>query len=104
MAGKSHPLLDSRTATRVAELFRTFSDTSRVQLLYLLATREYNAGALAGLTGITESALSQHIRKLRQMGLVSVRRYGKAVYYHIDDEPIINLFRQGVSHIRQDDI
>jgi DNA-binding transcriptional ArsR family regulator len=101
MAGKSHPLLDSRTATRVAELFRTFSDTSRVQLLYLL---EYNAGALAGLTGITESALSQHIRKLRQMGLVSVRRYGKAVYYHIDDEPIINLFRQGVSHIRQDDI
>lgn len=92
--------LDEHTAAHVAELFRAFSDTSRVRLLYLLAAREYNVGALADLVGISESAVSHHLRNLRQMKLVKARRNGKEVFYHIEDEHIITLFGQGVSHVR----
>jgi DNA-binding transcriptional ArsR family regulator len=98
---KIDPSLDEHTAAHVAELFRAFSDTSRVRLLYLLAVQEYNVGALANLVGISESAVSHHLRNLRQMKIVKARRDGKEVYYHIEDEHIIALFGQGVSHVRQ---
>lgn len=93
--------LDEHTAAHVAELFRAFSDTSRVRLLSALVERELNVGTLAALIGLSESAVSHHLRSLRQMGLVKTRRDGKEVYYRMDDEHIITLFRQGVSHIRQ---
>jgi ArsR family transcriptional regulator, lead/cadmium/zinc/bismuth-responsive transcriptional repressor len=93
--------LDEHTAALVAELFRLFSDTSRVRILYALTTREMNVGTLAQVVGISESAVSHHMRGLRQMGLVTARREGKEVYYRIEDEHIIALFNQGVGHVRQ---
>ena len=94
-------VLDEHTAAHVAELFRSFSDTSRVRLLSVLTEQEMNVGNLADWVGISESAVSHHLRGLRQMGLVKARRNGKEVYYRVDDEHIIALFRQGVSHIQQ---
>ncbi len=93
--------LDEHVAAHVAELFRAFSDTSRVRLLSALVERELNVGTLAALIGLSESAVSHHLRSLRQVGLVKTRREGKEVYYRMDDEHIITLFRQGVSHVRQ---
>ncbi len=95
-------VLDEHTAAHVAELFRAFSDTSRVQLLSALAEKELNVGTLAGLVGISESAVSHHLRSLRQMRLVQARRDGKEVYYRVEDEHIIALFQQGVRHIQDE--
>jgi ArsR family transcriptional regulator len=93
-------ILDEHTAAHVAELFRSFSDTSRVRILSALTTQELNVGALAQIVGISESAVSHHMRGLRQMALVKARRDGKEVYYHIEDEHIITLFNQGVKHVQ----
>ncbi len=93
--------LDEHTAAHVAELFRSFSDTSRVRILSALTSQELNVGTLAQLVGISESAVSHHMRGLRQMGLVKARRDGKEVFYRIEDQHIITLFEQGVSHVRQ---
>lgn len=95
-------VLDEHTAAHVAELFRAFSDTSRVQLLSALAAQELNVGTLAGLVGISESAVSHHLRSLRQMRLVQARRDGKEVYYRVEDEHIIALFQQGVRHVQDE--
>ncbi|MGA9397775.1 MAG: metalloregulator ArsR/SmtB family transcription factor [Anaerolineaceae bacterium] len=95
------PYLDEHTAAHVAELFRAFSDTSRVRILYALCTQEMNVGALSKAVGVSESAISHHLRGLRQMGLVVARRDGKEVFYRIEDDHIIALFGQGVSHVRQ---
>jgi DNA-binding transcriptional ArsR family regulator len=97
----NHLLLDEHTAAHVAELFRAFSDTSRVRILYALTIRELNVGALAQVVGISESAASHHLRSLRQIGLVVARRDGKEVYYRIEDDHIITLFGQGVRHVQQ---
>ena len=93
------PILDELTAAYVAELFRAFSDTSRVRILSVLTGCEMNVNALAHAIGISESAVSHHMRSLRQMHLVQARRDGKEVYYRVEDEHIITLFRQGVKHI-----
>jgi ArsR family transcriptional regulator, lead/cadmium/zinc/bismuth-responsive transcriptional repressor len=94
------PILDPRTAGRVAELFRSFSDTSRVRLISLLAEREMNVGALAEAVGVSESAVSHHLRGLRQMRLVRARKDGRQVYYMLDDDHVAALFRQGLDHVQ----
>ena len=96
---KQTAILDEHTAAHVAELFRSFSDTSRVRILSAIIEQEMNTTVLAELVGITESAISHHLRGLRQMRLVKARRDGKEVYYSVDDPHIIALFQQGVNHI-----
>jgi ArsR family transcriptional regulator, lead/cadmium/zinc/bismuth-responsive transcriptional repressor len=95
------PLLDEHTAAHVAELFRAFSDTSRVRILSAIIDREMNTSGLAQIVGVTESAISHHMRSLRQMHLVNARRDGKEVYYTLVDPHIVALFRQGVEHVRE---
>ena len=94
-------ILDEHLAAHVAELFRAFSDTSRVRIFSVIVEQEVNISMLAKLVGITESAVSHHLRGLRQMRLVTFRRDGKEVYYSVDDPHIIELFQQGVRHVQE---
>lgn len=98
----SFSILDEHSGAHVAELFRAFSDTSRVRIMSALLDGEKNVNTLAELVGITESAVSHHMRGLRQMHIVTGRRDGKEVYYSITDPHIITLFKQGVEHVRND--
>ena len=98
----SIPILDEHSAAHVAELFRAFSDTSRVRILSAIIEKESNITALAEMVGITESAISHHMRGLRQMRIVRARRDGKEVFYSVNDPHIIALFQQGVRHVQED--
>jgi DNA-binding transcriptional ArsR family regulator len=92
-------VLDEHAAALVAELFRAFSDTSRVRIMSALVGKEKNVTELAKLVGVTESAISHHMRGLRQLRIVRARRDGREVYYSIIDPHIVTLFQQGVDHI-----
>jgi ArsR family transcriptional regulator len=94
-------ILNEHTAAQVAELFRAFSDTSRVRILSALLSQELHVSAIASRVGLSESAVSHHLRGLRQMRMVQSRREGKEVYYRIEDEHIIALFQQGIRHIQE---
>ncbi len=94
-------ILNEHVAAHVAELFRSFSDTSRVRILSALIEQEMNTSRLAELIGLSESAVSHHLRGLRQMHIVQARRDGKEVYYSVVDPHIIALFQQGVGHVRE---
>jgi ArsR family transcriptional regulator len=93
-------ILSEHTAAEVAELFRSFSDTSRVRILSALAEHECNVTQLAIVIGISESGISHHMRGLRQMRIVQSRRDGKEVFYRVEDEHILALFQQGVNHVQ----
>ena len=92
--------LDPRTAAAVAELFRAFSDPSRVRIIAALAQGALNVSALAEAAGISESAVSHHMRGLRQMHLVRARKDGRQVYYELDDDHVAALFQQGLDHVQ----
>lgn len=94
-------IIDEHTAAHVAELFRAFSDTSRVRIVSAIVEQEMNISALAALIGVTESAVSHHMRGLRQMHLVQSRRDGKEVYYRVEDPHVIALFQQGLRHVQE---
>ena len=94
--------LDEHTAAHVAELFRAFSDTSRVRILSAIVEQETNISTLAEMVGLTESAVSHHMRGLRQMRIVRARREGKEVYYSVIDPHIVALFQQGIRHVQEE--
>lgn len=94
--------LNEQTAARVAELFRSFSDTSRVRIIYAIMEEEMNTSKLAELIGLTQSAVSHHLRGLRQTHIVQARREGKEVYYSVIDPHIVSLFQQGVGHVLEE--
>ncbi|MCL4530467.1 MAG: metalloregulator ArsR/SmtB family transcription factor [Chloroflexi bacterium] len=94
--------LDERTAAGVAELFRAFSDTSRVRILSTIIQNEMNVSAIAEAVDISESAVSHHLRSLRQMKIVQARRDGREVFYKVDDDHIVALFRQGANHVQNE--
>jgi DNA-binding transcriptional ArsR family regulator len=94
-------ILDEHTSAHVAELFSAFGDTSRVRILSCLSAGEQNVGSLAQAVGISESAISHHMRQLRHLRLVSSRKAGREVFYRVDDPHILTLFWQGVRHIQE---
>jgi len=98
---KTIKILDEHVAAHVAELFSVFGDTSRVRIIAALIENQLNVSKLAELIEISESAISHHLRHLRQMGIVVSKRDGKEVFYHIEDEHITSLFLQGVNHIEK---
>lgn len=85
---------------QLAETFRVLSDPTRVRILYLLSRAELCVHDLAQLLGISQPAASHHLRILRMQGLVRTRRAGKSIYYALDDEHVVELFRCGYDHVR----
>jgi len=92
-------VLDEHAAAHLAELFSAFGDTSRVRILSVLTAGAQSVGALAAAVGLSESAVSHHLRALRQMRLVEARRDGRQVFYTLDSHAIA-LFKYGLSHVR----
>jgi ArsR family transcriptional regulator len=86
----------------VAELYKLFSDYSRVRILYLLAEHELCVCDLTELMHINQSAISNHLRLLRNGKLVKARREGKNVYYSLADSHVETILKNGLEHIRED--
>lgn len=93
-------ILDEGLAAQMAELFSTLSDISRLRIIAALTAGEMNVGALADIVGISESAISHHMRQLRQLRLVRTRKDGRYVFYALDDQHVADLFRCGLEHVQ----
>ena len=87
--------------TWLADLFQILASPTRLRMVEALAGRELCVCDLAALAGVSESAVSHHLRQLRQMRIVRFRREGRMAYYRLDDDHIERLFRTGLEHVRE---
>jgi ArsR family transcriptional regulator len=71
-----------------ADLCRALAHPTRLEVLDLISKRERSVEELAGLIGIGQSNLSQHLAALRQQRLVVPRRAGMNVYYGLSNPKI----------------
>ena len=76
-----------------AGLLRTLANPQRLKILSLLAGGELSVGDLQAQTALTQSALSQHLAKLRAQNLVATRRRSQTIYYRIVDEEALDIAR-----------
>lgn len=87
------------------EIFKTIANQKRLELIQLLHGRELTVTEMIEMLGIRQANVSQHLAELRQAKIVSTRRDGVRVYYHLTDERIakactlIKLFLQAQHNI-----
>ncbi len=83
----------------LAETFKTLGDYSRVQIVWVLSHGELCVGDIAELVSMSPSAVSHHLRTLRNLKLVNVRREHRTVFYSLDDSHIEHLLDEGIEHV-----
>ena len=75
----------AREAAAAARLLRALASEPRLLILCRLTAGEASVGALLPATGLSQSALSQHLARLRAEGLVATRRAGTSILYRLAD-------------------
>jgi len=80
------------TVDRAVDVFRTFGNVTRLRLMRLLTARGDSyalcVGTLASRLGVSQSAVSQHLRVLKGADLVRGERRGYRVHYFVDAEAL----------------
>ena len=74
-----------KAAGQASALLKALANEHRLMLLCQLADGEKSVGELTGLVGLAQSAVSQHLARLRKDGLVKTRRHAQTIYYALDD-------------------
>lgn len=69
-------------------MLRALSHGGRLKVLCELVGGERSAGELVKAAGLSQSALSQHLAKLREEGIVETRRDGQSIHYRLCDPQI----------------
>lgn len=73
-------------ASEAAHLLKLLASEKRLLVLcHLVARGEMTVGTLAGAVRLSQSALSQHLARLREDGLVGARRQSQTIYYRVAD-------------------
>jgi ArsR family transcriptional regulator len=82
-----------RQATEVADVLRALANERRLMILCkLVEWGEANVTTLTEAVGLSQSALSQHLAKMRDEGIVTTRRESQTIWYRIADSRIEQLF------------
>ena len=92
-------LPDEELLYDLADLFKVFSDTTRIKILYALMGRELCVADIAEATETSQSAVSHQLRTLKQSHLVKFRRDGRNILYSLADDHVYTMLNQGMSHI-----
>lgn len=86
----------------LAELFKTFGDSTRIRILFVLFEAEVCVCDLAEALGMTQSAVSHQLKILKQSKLVKSRREGKSIFYSLADGHVRTIIDQGLEHIEEE--
>lgn len=92
-------LPDEELLYDLADLFKVFSDTTRIKILFCLMGRDLCVADIAGETGTTQSAVSHQLRTLKQAHLVKCERDGRNVVYSLADDHVYTMLNVGLSHV-----
>ena len=91
--------LDDRNMMGLTQIFQALSDLTRAKVIYALTQGERNVNDLALLVGASPSAVSHHLRRLRDTGLVTYHRHGNQVFYSIEDIHVAAILDEARNHI-----
>ena len=95
-------LIPDEVLADLAETFAALADSNRMKILFALATTELCVCDLASVVGISESAISQHLRVLRSLRWVKGRKEGRMVYYSLEDQHVRSLLKLELEHVRDE--
>lgn len=83
----------------LAELFKSFADSTRIRILYDLFENEKNVTEITEDLEMNQSAVSHQLKYLKNAKLIKSRKEGQSVYYSLDDDHVKMIIAMGVEHI-----
>jgi ArsR family transcriptional regulator len=83
----------AENANKVAAILKQLSNPYRLMILCCLSESELTVGDLNQQIDLSQSALSQHLAKLRESEIVATRRESQTIYYRISNENIEDLLK-----------
>jgi DNA-binding transcriptional ArsR family regulator len=93
--------ISDRDLERLSLTYRVLGDPNRLKIVMVLRNVEMCVCDLAAFTGLSESAVSHQLRRLKDLALVKSRRDGQIIYYALDDEHVTELLDVGLDHVRE---
>lgn len=94
-------LSDDDVICNMSEFFKMFGDSTRLKIINALMIHEMCVCDLGVITHMNQSAVSHHLKILRQARVIKSRREGKVVFYSLCDDHIKQIFNQGLTHINE---
>jgi len=91
----------AEAVTAMAGIFKAVSAPARLRLLLALAAAELCVCDLSVLSGFSQSAVSHHLRVLRDRKVVKYRKSGKMAYYALEDAHVKALLRKCLEHVNE---
>ena len=88
----------ARELETVAELFRALGSVPRLSILLALGDQPSTVTALVHTTGMSQPLVSQHLRSLREVGLVRVERLGRESHYSVADRHVRHIVEDAMTH------
>jgi len=85
--------LVSRNAPRASAILKAMSNRHRLLILCQLVNGEKSVGQLEEFIGLSQSALSQHLARLRHQDLVKTRRQAQTIFYSLDGEEATSIIK-----------
>lgn len=85
----------------LAELFKNYSDLTRIKILFLLSAEEKSVNEIASSLNMNQSAISHQLRVLKSAKLIKARKDGKKIYYSLSDEHVYNILNTGIEHLEE---
>lgn len=82
-----------KNAELAVNLLKALSNEKRLLIMCALYKQERCVGELEEIVGLSQSALSQHLARLRHDGLVATRRDAQTIYYSLEDRAIKAMLR-----------
>jgi ArsR family transcriptional regulator len=93
-------MLEEKQLSAVSEFFKVLGDETRMKIINALAHEELCVTDLAAALEMTQSAVSHQLKMLRMAHQVKARREGKSIYYSLDDQHVIDILDEALTHIR----
>jgi len=90
--------IESGLLAELGELYKVFSDPTRLRILGALAGGELCVCDIGAVLGASQSAISHQLALLRSARLVAFRRAGKTVYYRLADDHVGLILKVGMDH------
>ena len=94
-------MIDDDTIFGVSNLYKVFSDETRLKILNALLNTELCVCDISDILNMSHSSISHQLKTLRDMKLVKTKKIGKSVYYSLIDNHIEKIIRIGVEHINE---
>jgi ArsR family transcriptional regulator len=85
----------------LAELFKVFSDLTRINILISMNSGEKTVSAISLDVGMSPSAVSHQLKLLKTSSLVKSRREGKNIYYSLADDHVKTIISVGLDHVEE---